>query len=172
MSSDQADFVRELGALVLDHRLKRLMRRLLDEAEAVYESDGVSFKPRWVSTFLLLAREGALPVTDIASRLGITHPAVIQVTDAMVGAGLVQIAKDPGDARRRLLRLTGKGRALRPRLETIWEALASEQEELFAELDVSVMSLIDDVERSLEKRGLAERVRQRLTTQFTKQGKK
>ena len=44
--------------------------------------------------------------------------------------------------------------------------------ELFAELDVSVISLIDDVERSLEKRGLAERVRQRLTTQFTKRGKK
>ena len=166
------DFVEGLGALVLDHRLKRLMQRLLDAAAELYEAQGVPFKPRWVSTFLLLARERELTVTEIARRLRITHPAVIQITNGMSEAGLVEFASDARDARRRLLRLSRKGRALRPRMEAIWNALASEQERLFAECGVAILPVLGDVENLLDEKSLAARVAARLDNEPEKRGRR
>jgi hypothetical protein len=61
--------------LVVDHRLRRIVDQLLAAPADVYdEEDGIAFESRWTSTFLLLEREGALPVTTIASRLRLTHP--------------------------------------------------------------------------------------------------
>jgi hypothetical protein len=95
-----ADYVAELGMLVADHRLRRIVDQLLAAQAEVYAQEQIAFEPRWTSTFLLLEREGSLPVTAIASRLRLTHPGVIKLTNAMIEADLVSDTRDANDDRR------------------------------------------------------------------------
>jgi DNA-binding MarR family transcriptional regulator len=157
-----SDFVAELGILVVDHRLRRIVDRLLAAQVEVYADDGIAFEPRWTSTFLLLEREGALPVTSIASRLHLSHPAIIKLTNAMMEADLVTNAEDAGDDRRRLLRLTPRARRLSSRLHRIWDAVTEAQRDIFTQAGCNVLDVINRVETQLTRKPLARRVAHRL----------
>jgi len=152
------DFIEELGALTLDHRLRRLMEILLDTAEAVYEAQGLGFRPRWTSTYLLLDREGALSLTEIAQRIRLTHPGVIGITDEMHRAGLVTYARDGEDGRRRLISLTPAAKRMKPALQRVWKQLAAAQVARFAAAGCDVMDVLAQVEDGLASRTLASEV--------------
>ena len=156
------DFVAKLGMLVVDHRLRRVVDQLLAAQADVYAQQEIAFEPRWTSTFLLLEQEGPLPVTVIASRLRLSHPAVIKLTNAMIKADLATAADDPNDDRRRLLRLTPRARRLSPRLHRIWEALTEAQREIFKQAGCNVLDLIGRVEDQLTRKPIVGRVAQRL----------
>ena len=158
----QRDFIQELGILVLDHQLKRLMNRLLEAAEQIYEARGLDFKACWVSTYRLLAEASPRSVTELAASLRLTHPAMIKIARGMIEAGWVAEQRDPADARRRLLSLTEKGRAAAGELEQIWTSLAAAQQELFEDAGVDVLEVLGGVDRALDRQSLAERVLERL----------
>lgn len=158
MSVATEDFIEQLGGLVLDHRFKRLSSRLLGEAEVLYVEAGLTFKPRWVSTYRLLEAEPWLAIGEIATRLHMSHPAVIQIAGAMKKAGLLRSRRDSGDARRRLLALSDRGLAMRKALEHLWRALEREQIELFAVAGVDILDVLEKVSAELDARPLADRV--------------
>jgi DNA-binding MarR family transcriptional regulator len=157
-----ADYVAELGMLVADHRLRRIVDQLLAAQAEVYAQEQIAFEPRWTSTFLLLEREGSLPVTAIASRLRLTHPGVIKLTNAMIEADLVADTRDAKDDRRRLLRLTPRARRLSPRLHRIWGALTEIQREIFKQAGCNLLAVLDQVEDQLTRKPIAQRVANRL----------
>src|SRR4029453_19528904 len=144
-----SDFVSGLGMLVVDHRLRRIVDQLLGARGAVSPQETLPFGPRWTSTFLLLEREGALPVTAIAKRLRLSHPAIIKITNAMIEAGLVANTADAADDRRRLLRLTPRARRLSSRLHRIWDAVTDAQREIFTQAGCNVLDVIHHVENQL-----------------------
>lgn len=156
------DFVESLGMLTVDHRFKRMMHRLLGEAGAVYRALGLPVKGRWCSTLLLLEREGGLTVTEVAERVRLSHPAVVQILDDMAGSGLVEKVRDPADGRRRLLSLTPRGRRWMPRLHGVWDALAAAQTEAFAATGCDVLAFLDAANAELDRTSIAERVLARL----------
>lgn len=156
------DYINQLGILALDHRLKRLMKQLLAAAEYVYEAQGVSFRARWMPTYMLLQQEGALSVTKLAERAEVTHPGMIQLTREMMKAGLVRQKKDKTDARKRLLTLTKKGKELAPSLVPIWEALRDAQAHVFEEAGCDILAVLGTVEEQLQAKKLSARVLERL----------
>jgi DNA-binding MarR family transcriptional regulator len=159
------DFIRALGALVLDHRCKRLTETLLRTAEAVYEARGLRFRARWTSTYLLLLEEGPLPVTEIAARIGLTHPAVIGITNEMREAGLVANVRHRGDGRQRLIGLTPGATRQKQELERVWKALAAAQQRRFAAAGCKdIIAVLDAVDDGLAERSLATEVIQQLGT--------
>jgi len=156
------DYVAELGMLVVDHRLRRLVDQLLAAQAEVYVHEKIAFEPRWTSTFLLLERDGPMPVTAVAGRLRLTHPAVIKLTNAMIEANLVADIDDENDDRRRLLQLTPRARRVSPRLHRIWDALTETQREIFKQARCNVLDVIDRVENQLTHKPIARRVAHRL----------
>ncbi|MHC4990965.1 MAG: MarR family winged helix-turn-helix transcriptional regulator [Planctomycetota bacterium] len=164
-SQDTLDYLPQLGMLVLDHRLKRLMLRLINDAQIVYDSQGLDFNARWVSTYCLLQQEPGLPIGEIAARLGISHPMAIKIVGDMEEAGWVCTQADPEDGRRRLVELTAVGRRHQGRLKKIWRALAVTQESLFERQGCAILDVLAGVERELEGEPLAERVIARLRRQ-------
>lgn len=156
------DFVQSLGGLTLAHRFYRMMNRLLDAHEAVYESLGLPVKPRWISTLLLLDRHGPLAVTDVAGRLVLTHPAVNQLTRDIAAAGLVEDAKDEADGRRRLLRLTPKAVELLPTLKQVWAELGRAQRAAFKAAGCDILDVLESVEARLDRTPLSATVLRRL----------
>lgn len=143
------DYVRHLGALVLDHRFRRLTEHFLRVGEECYAALGLQFRARWASTYLLLEESGPLGITEIADALKLTHPAVIAITDEMREAGIVSSARDREDARRRAVTLTAKGRSLTKQLHELWSAMAQTQRRRFADAGCDIVAVLDAIDDSL-----------------------
>lgn len=146
------DYVRQLGALVLDHRFRRLTEHFLKAGEECYEALALPFRARWASTYLLLETSGALGITEIADALKLTHPAVIAITDEMRDAGIVSSTRDRDDGRRRAIALTAKGKSLSKRLHGVWSAMSQEQQRLFADAGCDIVATLDAVDDRLTSR--------------------
>jgi DNA-binding MarR family transcriptional regulator len=163
------DFVRALGPLALDHRSRRVSELLLRTAEEVYRELGLPFRPRWTSTFLLVDQEGPVPVTEIAQRLRLTHPAVIAITNEMRDAGLVDETRDEGDGRRRLIALTPTGRRLKPRLRKVWDQIATVQRRRFEAAGCNIVPVLDRFEDEAARSSMSGEVVAKLRRQSSRQ---
>jgi DNA-binding MarR family transcriptional regulator len=74
--------------------------------------------------FVLLAlRAGPVSLRDLPGVLGTSKQAVSKLVDAMVSAGFVERAVDPGDSRAKRVQLSRRGRALLADVEEIWAEL-------------------------------------------------
>jgi DNA-binding MarR family transcriptional regulator len=162
------DYIRQLGPVVLDHRFRRMTETLLRSAEQIYEARGLPLRGRWASTYQLLYNEGPLAVGQIADRLRLTHPGVIGITDEMLAAEIISAGRDPGDARRRILALTPRGRRMSAELFSIWTELGNAQRNRFAACGCDVMAVLEQVEDGLIQRGLASEVLEKLAARRAK----
>ena len=151
-------YLRNLNELVLDHRLRRVVESLVANAEEVYAQLGLPFRARWTSTYLLLYEHGPMPIVELADRIGLTHPTIINITNAMADAGLVDQEIDAVDRRRRLVRLTELGEALSPELQRIWRVLTAVQHDRFRKLGCDVIRVLNQFEDELAQRDIAEEV--------------
>jgi DNA-binding MarR family transcriptional regulator len=149
------DYVRHLGALVIDHRFRRLTDHFLRVGEECYEALDLPFRARWASTYLLLEESGPLGITEIADALKLTHPAVIGITDEMRDAGILSSARDREDARRRDVTLTPKGRNLSKKLHELWFAMAQTQRRRFADAGCDIVAVLDAMDDNLTTQPLA-----------------
>ena len=148
------DYLRQLGALVLDHRFRRLTEQFLRAGEDCYAALELPFRARWASTYLLLEESGPLGITELADALKLTHPAIIAITDEMREAGIVSSARDREDARRRAVALTTKGRNLSKKLHELWSAMAQTQRRRFADAGCDIVAVLDAVDDNLVARPL------------------
>lgn len=164
----QPDFVESLGALTLDHRFKRMMTRLLGEADDIYRELGLPIKSRWCSTLLLLEREGSLTVTELAERLQLSHPAVVQSLEDMASTGLVRKLQDPLDGRRRPLSLSAKGKRSMPRLHEVWAEMSRAQARVFKRTDGDMLAALTAANAALDRKSIATRVLERMRRTDTK----
>jgi DNA-binding MarR family transcriptional regulator len=92
-------------------QLRGLIERL-QTFEAGLTDSGVA--PRVKTTLkqsvaLTLADQGPMTVTDLAARLQVAHPGVVQAARQLQGDGYLMTAKDRYDRRRRVLALTREG---------------------------------------------------------------
>jgi len=140
--------------------LLRHVHELLDgDVAKVYEEQGLAeYRPRFSPVVRALLAEGPLPVRDLAAAVGVTHSAASQTAAQMARAGLVTHTPDPGDARRRLVELTPKARALLPRIAAEWEATSAAMAELDAELPMPLAELLTQVAEAVRRRPFRERI--------------
>jgi len=164
MESSDIDLITELGELAFGTRLRRLSERLTRDVSRVYKSARVDFEVRWFPVLYLLGRESSLPVTVIARSLGLSHPAVNQITAAMARRKLISSRKDPSDERRRLVALTAKGRETITELTPIWETIADATRDLIAESETDFLTQIARLEGALDREDMYHRVTERLRT--------
>ncbi|MER7894670.1 MarR family transcriptional regulator [Streptomyces sp. NPDC096046] len=146
-----------------------LLRHVLDlldgEVAAFYEEQGLpEYRPRFSPVVRALVAEGPLSVRALAAAVGVTHSAASQTAAQMARAGLVTHTPDPLDARRRLVGLTPKARALLPLIEAEWEATKAAMAELDAELSMPLGKLLTEVVQAVGRRPFGERVAAARTT--------
>jgi DNA-binding MarR family transcriptional regulator len=153
-----ADFVESVGLPLFAHRLRRLSESLVEACGAWLPEAGVTAPPKAGSTLLLLAASGPLTVTEIATRLRLTHPLIVKLTRELEGLGLVSVEQDPADGRRRPVSLTPAGRRQADRLAEVNRALAAAYGELFAEAGADAFAAIERVEAALARRDFGARL--------------
>jgi DNA-binding MarR family transcriptional regulator len=145
--------------------LRHVLELLDGEVAKVYEEQGLAeYRPRFSPVVRALVAEGPLSVSALAAATGVTHSAASQTAAQMARAGLVTHTPDPRDARRRLVGLTPKARALLPRIEAEWEATKAAMAELDAELSMPLGELLTEVVQAVGRRPFGERMAATRTT--------
>lgn len=146
----------ERGAvgIILDRFVEGLFRLMLDHHRAqVVEMDLTVVQAQT----LTLLRGAPLPTTRLASSLGISAPAMTQLTDRLVRKHLIERRAADGDRRTVIIELTAQGRNVvdrfrKRRSEVFTEALTRlddlDREEVIAALSKIVLALEGDSGRS------------------------
>ena len=156
------DLIQQLGPLAFASRLKRLAELLQRDVSKIYDQLEMDVEARWFPVLYLLSKESKLGVTEIADRLGMTHPSVNQIAGSMSRHGLLTSSRDREDERRRLLSLSTKGQRLVARLEPIWQAVSDETAALLQESRCDLLTEIGKLEESLSREGMVNRIAHRL----------
>lgn len=153
------DFIETLGAPFLAHRFRRLSERFVEGAQAFLREQGVDVPARSGSTLALLAQEPGLGVTEIATRLKLSHPLVIDLLRQLEQLGVVRFEADPADRRRRRVFLTDKGRATAERLRQLNQVLAAAYGDLSRDVAVDLRDLVGRIEAAERGRPFLDRLR-------------
>ncbi|MFT5210518.1 MAG: DNA-binding MarR family transcriptional regulator/GNAT superfamily N-acetyltransferase [Flavobacterium sp.] len=155
------DLLRELGALGLGSRLKRLSDQLMQDGIRIYRETGLKFEPKWFPVYCYLSEMGPSSVTEVAKGLGVTHPSVNQVAREMIKDNLVAAYKDTKDKRKRVLALTAFGKEKRKELDPIWRDVRAALQELLDETQVDFLGYVESLERALDKKSFLSRFQSR-----------
>jgi DNA-binding MarR family transcriptional regulator/N-acetylglutamate synthase-like GNAT family acetyltransferase len=160
------DFIEELGTLALGTRIKNLGELLMKDMARIYREQGVDFEPRWFTFFQLILQKEEVSVTAIARDLKQTHPAVVQVISMLEKKGLVITTKDKGDKRKRLVRLSTKGKKLAEELGPVWQKVKEAAMELLMESEPGLLNNIASLERALQNKGMYDRIYAKIFEDF------
>ena len=156
--------LKDYGGLLMGSRLRRLSEALYAGVDEVYREHGVQLSSRCFPILFLLRDNGPLAITDLAGRLGQSHPALSQMSRKLLSEGVVTERADPADERRRMLDLSRKGQALMARLGPVWKAVEGAVEDLAgAELGPVLLRM----DEALGERAFAKRIRDRLQLNTT-----
>jgi DNA-binding MarR family transcriptional regulator len=139
--------------------LRHILELLEGDVAQVYRDQCLAeYRPRFSPVVRALLAEGPLPVRDLAETIGVTHSAASQTAAQMARAGLVTHTPDPKDARRRLVALTPKARALLPQINAEWEATLAAMADLDAELSMPLAQLLTEVAEAVHTRPFRDRI--------------
>lgn len=152
------DFLQQLGPVALGSRLRRLSEHLTSEAADIYTDYGLSFQPRWYPVFYLVAHRPGISSNEIAEQIGHTHASVSQIVKELVGNGLLTMAPDTQDQRRRLLALTPLGHEVLPQLRTQTADVRHSMQTLLVAAEVDLWRALDTFEQQLQQQSLRHRV--------------
>jgi DNA-binding MarR family transcriptional regulator/predicted GNAT family N-acyltransferase len=156
------DLLKKLGPLAIASRLRRLTEWLYKDGARIYQEQSLDFEPRWFPLFYLLKKSGEASVTRAAQALGLTHPAINQIAGEMSKRGLLKSASDEKDKRKRLLRLTQKGKRALSSLEPVWKDFESAASELLSEAGGDFLAIVGKLEDALKEKGMYVRITRRI----------
>lgn len=155
------DIFSELGPLIIASRLKRMSDYIMREGAEFYRNNGIQFEPKWFPLFFLLSKvEEELGIMEIAQRLNISHPAVIQLAKELEKKGWISSTKSKDDARKRLLKLTKKGAALLPQLQLIWDDIREVNKQVVDAQSINILSALGEMEAYFETKSYTERMKE------------
>jgi DNA-binding MarR family transcriptional regulator len=152
------DFVESQGNVFVAHRLRRTSDRIVEQVGEVLATLDIDVPPRGASMLLLIDQEGPIGVVEISRRLRLSHPLIVRMTQKFTAAGLARIETDDGDARRRLLVATAKGRRQAALIREFNLRLGNVFDALFAEVDCPLIEVLDRLDAALAAKPVARRL--------------
>jgi DNA-binding MarR family transcriptional regulator/GNAT superfamily N-acetyltransferase len=169
MSKTGTDLIKHLGELAFATRLKRLAESLQADVGRIYREMDVDFEPKWFTMLYALYHNEMMSVNELSALLKLTHPAIIQFAEQMQGKRLVQFVKDKKDARKKLIRLTEKGRNVFKGIEPILTEIEMANREFLRESGIDVLGVVERMEKQLELKSMYSRINEKLIENFKKE---
>ncbi|WP_375203263.1 MarR family winged helix-turn-helix transcriptional regulator [Hyphococcus sp.] len=138
--------------------LGRLVDVISEQGDTLLEAAGLSFPSRASSTMLLIEERGDLSIADITRELRQPHQLVAQRIDLLAEKGLVVRMADPSDGRRKILRLSSKGKKEAVILKERLQGAAIAFDEIFDEIGVNLSEAAEAASVALKHVSLGERI--------------
>lgn len=152
------DTVKQLGELALGSRLKRLSDEIMKDGKKIYAANKIDFEPKWFPVYYSISKAESMTVTDIADAIGFKHPSVSQLVKELEKNGLIESTASTKDARKRNLKLSEKGRALLPGIESIWSDISNALNDMINQHTHNILCALEQCEDDFEKIPMLERV--------------
>lgn len=160
------DLITELKELALGSHMRRLLERMDKDISEIYRALGIDFEARWFSTLYLLKMKSPMTITGIAESLGYTHPGVHKIAREMSQKGLVVSVTDKRDRRKRLVKLSKKGREAAAFLSPVWDDIHYVLKELLASAEHNLLTAIEQIEGRLDEMEMYERLFERMKSRL------
>jgi len=158
----KTNVIRKAGRLALGTRIKLLAERMLQDGSDIYKSLNIDFEPRFFAVFYLLKDNPSLTVTEIASHIGISQPAVTQILNSMIKKNLVKIVKDKTDTRKKIITISKKGESMLPQLIPLWKDFEIGVGEIFTKSDINILEVLEKIEDAMHEKSIFDRVTERV----------
>ncbi|RKY94264.1 MAG: hypothetical protein DRQ01_02780 [Ignavibacteriae bacterium] len=137
------------GSLLLGTRLKKIGENLNSQVGKICKDNKLDIETRWIPAISLLNEKGELSVQSLADIIGITHPAVVQLTNQLLQKGFVKTEKLLADKRVTIISITEKGREKFEMLKPVLNEIESSINSLLSETSYDMMDVISKLENSL-----------------------
>lgn len=140
------DILKELGALAIASRLKRMSDSIMINGREIYQYHSVDFEPRFFPLYYYLSINEPTGIMEIADNLKISHPAVIQIAKELEKRGLIMAIKSKTDARKRLLTLSKLGKKMLPKMKAIWEQINEMNQQIISLQSPNILEALEALE--------------------------
>jgi DNA-binding MarR family transcriptional regulator len=151
--------INQSGILAISTRLQRLSDELRKDGQRIYEAYGIAFEPKWFPVIYTLHHKPLLSVVEISTEIGYSHPSTISLLKELEKLKIIQSKKDKQDERKRLIRLTEKGKALVVQISPVWDVMVAALTALTNTTN-NLMKAIDEVENNMKQQGFYNRAEQ------------
>ncbi|MGF7039166.1 bifunctional helix-turn-helix transcriptional regulator/GNAT family N-acetyltransferase [Mucilaginibacter lappiensis] len=155
----------ELEELAFGARLKRLYEYFAKDVVLIYKDELLNFEPKYFTLYYLISKQGEAGVTEIAEELGLTHPGVIHLAKELEELGFIESVKSATDSRRRMLRLSKKGRESLPKFERVWVKIVALNKALFSSQQNNLLNAIIETEAQLNEKPYYQRFQEMFNPQ-------
>jgi DNA-binding MarR family transcriptional regulator len=150
------------GILAIATRLQRLSENLRKDGSLIYKAYGVEFEPRYFPVVFVLHAKPMLSIVQLADEIGYSHPSTITLLKDLEKKGFVESKKDQRDERKRMVRLTPKGRTLVKKIQPVWQIMIRALGDLLATQD-NLLTAITEVEARMEEQGFYQRAKKEIS---------
>jgi len=150
--------INQAGILAISTRLQRLSDQIRKDGLLIYQANGIDFEPKWFPVIYSLHMKPVLSVVEIAAEIGYSHPSTISLLKELEKEKLIRSGKDKTDERKRMIRLTDKGKTLVGKMQPVWEIMVAAVTELTNTTN-NLMQAIDEVEEQMRQKSFFERAR-------------
>lgn len=148
--------INQAGILAISTRLQRLSDQIRKDGLLIYQANGIDFEPKWFPVIYSLHVKPVLSVVEIAAEIGYSHPSTISLLKELEKEKLIRSGKDKTDERKRMIRLTDKGKTLVGKMQPVWETMVAAVTELTNTTN-NLMQAIDEVEEQMRQKSFFER---------------
>lgn len=153
------DFFDKTGRVAIGSRLRMLTDMITNEMADVYKLYGVNLKPKWFPVFRTLADDGPATITEIARRIGHSHPSVSNIVKEMAAGKIVRTVDDKTDGRRTKVALTQHGQSMSALLDEQCIDVAAAVDNICRNTRNDLWRAIAEWEELLNEKPMLQRVR-------------
>ncbi len=152
------DKLRQYGELGLGSRLKRLSDLMMRQTQITYDSLNIDFDPYLFPIFKVIIDMELATTTDIQEALQYTQPAITQALNKLINKKLVTYKTDKADKRKKLFRLSVKGKEIHQKMKPLWCIIDEQLKWLTEGSATSLTHRLTFIEDQLNKKSLSQRI--------------
>ena len=151
--------ISKLGALAIGARMRRLTDIFSRDVAMIYKEHHLDFEAKYFVLFYLIADRGeeGIGIMEIADELSLTHPAIIHLAKDIERKGYIQSEKSATDSRKRLLKLSKKGKAALPEFKKVWNKIEKLNAQLMQKQQNHLLKAIAEMENILDEKSYYKR---------------
>ncbi len=151
------DIITKLGALAIGARMRRLTDIFSRDVAIIYKEHHLDFEAKYFVLFYLISQKDGIGIMEIADELSLTHPAIIHLAKELERKGYIQSVKSSADSRKRLLKLSKKGKAALPEFKKVWDKIEKLNAQLMRKQENNLLKAIAEMEAILEEKSYYKR---------------
>ncbi|MDY8136771.1 MarR family winged helix-turn-helix transcriptional regulator [Aquimarina sp. 2201CG5-10] len=152
------DKLEEYGELGLGSRLKRLSEQMMKEIQLVYDAFDIDFDPYLFPIFRVIIDKELTTTTDIQEALQYTQPAITQALKKLMDKQYVTYKVDKTDKRKKLFKLTKKGKDTHLQMIPLWKVIDQQVKWLTEGSATSLTRHLTYMEDQLKQKSLSHRI--------------